>query len=1278
MAVSNADILNFLNANPGMDDAGIASAMQQYGVSPEQMAQATGSNVADITARFEAATASPAIDYYAQQFGEDTSAQTPVAAAVNPEIVLTPEQIKALDEFMLNPTITFGDITVSGEEVKKYAAIDKVAQQILAQGTTDKWSGQGKGSAEANAADMAKILVDTGITDIKDFGKVTTYAPVEEIAKTYNGEVVRKIYNEDDGTTTNVVMQRTGQYDYDGNEMTTTVVVPPTAKLETVYGQYVDGGGEYGGSYSQIDPSKIVIKDGQAVTAVGETFGNKVTGQAVANTYGERQTDNAFGGTYAGKGNTGYRVQFNADGSPIFYTTAASSSNIGDLAPILAIASFIPTLAPFAQAINAAIAIDRGDILGGIASLAGVAGLSEVSTGLKVVNALDKGDAMGIVGALMSDPGLGKLASTTMIADGISFADAGNALKVIDNLDKGNITGALSTAANMTGSADAQTAAAGLNLINAAKTGDFTQIAGAANGLNNTLNATNNVVQQVSGTGKVNNSGAASFADFNLADDTDTQISNQINQSLIFNGSGATDINAAAAAAQNAGLDKFTFGGGTYTLDNNNAAATITDLERIVASDKLAATTKTNLAGGEFAGVDAAVAANTRANNVVIGNAEADNLDQAAYLAKLRNPTGTTFTFDGNTYTMGTSNADVNAALATTRRDTALQDIQNAPKFGDAYASARALLGPNQTFTWQGKQYSTATSAERPDLNITAADNAIAALNASNLSTTTNASGTVAAQNDTLARIIAGGPDQSSAETNRLRIKNEELDLANAKQKADAAQAAIESVFGKGTAANVVIQGLSNIQQASGQTLDFIGGTGAALGLTKADNALTNAGQSMTRTGESLQLESVNQANANVIDAVNKADGLGAKIIAGAKAIYENPLSINMAAIEVLQEALPMGLALKSVKLLGKLGAVGLDMGLNAIESGGAAYNDKYRDAIKAGKTVEQADAEGMSAFYIASAVTVATAGVVDTAVINKITKSVEKAASKTATGVAKEGGSEFGEEFLTSAITDYALTGKVDLNKALTQGVVGGFVAGKTTGSIDAASNLSNSVSDVQQTFTKELNDAGLKSFDGSNNISSLVDSKTNIFVAPEDVTSTLTNAGLIDTSNISLSPAMQYAAANNTSQQQVYDAINGWLAANPEASQAEIITAMSSAGVDIGDVVAAMSSKVTATNVANTANAATTGSTTGATTGSTTGATTGSTTGTTTGTTGSLQEPPLGQPLGRLQVLQLAQRPVLLLGLQRVQPLELQQELLGRLELLAPLQQAQDQQAQ
>jgi len=530
MAVSNQQILDFLNANPGMSDADIASNMATYGVTAAQMAEATGTKTADIAERF-------------------------------------------------------------------------ITQQILAQGTTAQWKGEGKGSAEKNAQDMAKILADTGITDINQFGKVT---------KTVDA-AVQPVYGQGD-----LVADNEGQLSYSQKIIGYTDQNGNTIDPNLVKTEFVSGGESGSDSIAYVAP---IGKE--------EVFGNKVTGQAVADTYGERQTGSAFGGTYAGEGNTGYRVQFDDKGSPTFYTTKASSSDIDDLAPILAIAQFIPALAPFAMAINAAIAIDRGDILGGIASLAGVAGLSEISTGLKVVNAIDKGDGMGIVGALLSDSNLGKLASTTMIADGISFADVGNTLKVIDNIDKGNITGALSTAANMTGSSDVQTAAAGLNIINAVKTKDVTQIVNAAGGLNNTLNAANNVVQQIGITTKTNNSGA-SFADFNLADDTDTQISNQINQSLTFDGSGATDINAAATAASNAGLDKFTFGGGTYTLDNNNAAATIADLERIVAAENLAATTAANLAGGEFAGVDAAVAANAAANNTVIGIAEADNRDQAA------------------------------------------------------------------------------------------------------------------------------------------------------------------------------------------------------------------------------------------------------------------------------------------------------------------------------------------------------------------------------------------------------------------------------------------------------------------------------------------------------------------------------------------------------------------------------------------------------------------------------------------------------------------------
>jgi hypothetical protein len=57
MAVSNQDIVNFLQGNPGISDAQIAAAMQTYGVSPTQLAAATGVPVADVTARYNAAIA---------------------------------------------------------------------------------------------------------------------------------------------------------------------------------------------------------------------------------------------------------------------------------------------------------------------------------------------------------------------------------------------------------------------------------------------------------------------------------------------------------------------------------------------------------------------------------------------------------------------------------------------------------------------------------------------------------------------------------------------------------------------------------------------------------------------------------------------------------------------------------------------------------------------------------------------------------------------------------------------------------------------------------------------------------------------------------------------------------------------------------------------------------------------------------------------------------------------------------------------------------------------
>ena len=221
---------------------------------------------------------------------------------------------------------TAAEAKAASDALAKLTPEELITKQILAQNLTGKWSGEGKGSAEANAKDMAKIIADTGAKSIKDFGKVPIYAPVQEIGQFYNGAYVAKA-DLGDGVTRNVVYQGTGQYDYDGNEIQKLVEVPKDAKLTTQYGR-ADGMGEL----EPVDQSKLKTVDGKLVADTGQTtFGNVKTGQAVGNTYSERQTGDFFGGTFAGKGNTGYGVKFTPDGTPIFYTAGASSNDFAQL-----------------------------------------------------------------------------------------------------------------------------------------------------------------------------------------------------------------------------------------------------------------------------------------------------------------------------------------------------------------------------------------------------------------------------------------------------------------------------------------------------------------------------------------------------------------------------------------------------------------------------------------------------------------------------------------------------------------------------------------------------------------------------------------------------------------------------------------------------------------------------------------------------------------------------------------------------------------------------------
>jgi hypothetical protein len=237
---------------------------------------------------------------------------------------------------------------------------EALIQQILGSSDSSRWTGAGHGSAQANAADMAKILNSIGISDIHQFGKIPQY----ETRSQYQGQDV----NVDEEGTPYIMVPGPGLDDY-GNPMP---------------------------ARQNIDPRQVQ----QVQVQVGETFGNKETGQVVPTTYSERQTGNFFGGTFEGKGNTGYGVQFRPDGTPVFYTQGASSN---DLANIMQMAGPVGQIA---------LAVATGGL--------SIPQQIAANMAIQVLSGKDIGDAMKSAAVSMA---MSQIPGTDVMKDGVKYIE---------------------------------------------------------------------------------------------------------------------------------------------------------------------------------------------------------------------------------------------------------------------------------------------------------------------------------------------------------------------------------------------------------------------------------------------------------------------------------------------------------------------------------------------------------------------------------------------------------------------------------------------------------------------------------------------------------------------------------------------------------------------------------------------------------------------------------------------------------------------------------------
>ena len=278
---------------------------------------------------------------------------------VGDEDELTPAQLKSAAYYQSPEGLAKLDANQ-----KTAANINALKQQILGQNQTSKWTGEGYGSAEKNANAMAEMLAKAGITDIKQFGKVDKYEPVEVVGYSLNG---KQVQNPSKGVYYESIPEPDGEGGISGYRRRD--LTP--AEIAQVKPQY----GVVDTQTDEVKPvTNVVEKNGQLVGVTGQTFGNKATGQAIESGYGRWRNqggDNLFGGTGEGKGNTGYRVQFADDGTPIFYTTQGTSNDLAqlmsDLGPIAQIGLAIATgglSIPQQIAANMAVQVLSGKDLG--------------------------------------------------------------------------------------------------------------------------------------------------------------------------------------------------------------------------------------------------------------------------------------------------------------------------------------------------------------------------------------------------------------------------------------------------------------------------------------------------------------------------------------------------------------------------------------------------------------------------------------------------------------------------------------------------------------------------------------------------------------------------------------------------------------------------------------------------------------------------------------------------------------------------------------------------
>jgi hypothetical protein len=494
--------------------ANIKGAARQFGLDANEIAKYSGMNKAGVDTLFDAydkglANLAKGFDEAKTKAGTDATALSEAEANKAKTMLALQSQYKVTDEDLAKA----GNTTVKA--VQDYLTPVKEAPKTLEALMNDT-----KMSAAEIRAKIEELKTNPAVSGI--YGAALQKFS-DKAAKDYSGEYGGKNYESLNPIAVSTVLEQLKAQQAAGTE------------------QYYQGGargGKKGGFGSldamtedmaknlvaagitdirQVGEKTITEKDEEGNETKRTIVVNKLTGEPLnkASNYSERTVGNAWSGTFRGKGNTGYNVQFK-DGNPIFYTSGASSSDMQQLAPLLAIASFVPQLAPFVAAINTAYATSEGNWKGALLSALPMAGdiagklganagtVSNINSASKIANVANAIDNKDLLSLAMSGAGLASdknlfgpdaFNPSANVVGNLSTKDlltGASALKALDNKD---LVSLANIGAQMSGSKDAATAAKGLAVIKALESKNPMAIAQIAQ----KFNLTNDIIGKAGG-----------------------------------------------------------------------------------------------------------------------------------------------------------------------------------------------------------------------------------------------------------------------------------------------------------------------------------------------------------------------------------------------------------------------------------------------------------------------------------------------------------------------------------------------------------------------------------------------------------------------------------------------------------------------------------------------------------------------------------------------------------------------------------------------------------